>query len=76
VRAHLGENITVSLRVDDPTAETPARRKARLKAERQQQAEQAIATDPIVEELVGAFDASVVASTITPVNKSHGADQK
>lgn len=76
LKSHLGERIRVSIRIDDPTAETPAQRKSRLHAERQQKAEQAIRTDPIVEDLVSTFDATIAGSSIQAVNKSQGAEHK
>ena len=74
LKTQLGERTQVSIRIDDPTAETPAQRKSRLNAERQQKAEHAIRTDPIVEELVSTFDATIAGSSIQAVNKSHGKD--
>ena len=76
MKAYLGESMKVSIRIDDPVAETPAQRKSRLIAERQQKAEQAIRTDPIVEGLVNTFDATIAGSSIQAVNKSQGAEQK
>jgi DNA polymerase III subunit gamma/tau len=76
LKTQLGERMRVSLRIDDPTAETPAQRKSRLHAERQQKAEQAIRTDPVVEELVSTFDATIAGSSIQAINKSQGAEQK
>lgn len=76
LKSHLGERIRVSIRIDDPTAETPAQRKSRLLAERQKKAEQAIRTDPVVEELVSTFDATIAGSSIQAVNKSQGAEHK
>lgn len=76
LKTHLGDGMKVDIRIDNPVAETPAQRKVRLNAERQQQAEHAIRTDPVVEELVSTFDATIAGSSIQAVNKSQGAEQK
>jgi len=64
----LGTNVRVELRVARPEAETPARREARQHADRQREAEQGMAEDPMVQALQDTFDASLVPNSIKPVD--------
>jgi DNA polymerase-3 subunit gamma/tau len=64
----LGDSVNISIRVEQPVAETPAQKKQRLLAENQQAAEQSINTDPEVAKLVDSFGASVSPGSIRPVN--------
>jgi DNA polymerase-3 subunit gamma/tau len=64
----LGDSVNISIRVEQPVAETPAQKKQRLLAENQQAAEQSINTDPEVAKLVDSFGASVLPGSIRPVN--------
>ncbi|MCF6281654.1 MAG: DNA polymerase III subunit gamma/tau [Candidatus Polarisedimenticolaceae bacterium] len=50
-------------------AETPAKIQARTKAERQQQAEQSFAEDPMTQALEQSFGARVVPNSVTPVDR-------
>ena len=68
LKNYLGENVTVSIRVDNPVAETPAQQKKRQAREQQQAAEQSISSDPVVKKMTEAFGASVAPSSIRPVN--------
>ena len=69
---YYGEALNVKIRISseaDKTtndAETPAQRSARKVAERQQQAEQNIATDPFVVELQSRFGAQIVPGSVIP----------
>ncbi len=49
--------------------ETPAKFQARTKAERQQQAEQTFAEDPITQALEQSFGAKVIPNSVAPVDK-------
>ena len=51
-----GKNVSVSVEVGEPTAETPAQRKVRLRAERQAEAEAAMREDATVQSLLADFD--------------------
>ena len=51
-----------------PATETPAQREARRRAERQDEAEKAIAADPLVRALQDAFDATLVADSVRPAD--------
>ena len=51
-----GKNVSVSVEVGEPNAETPAQRKVRLRAERQAEAEAAMREDATVQSLLADFD--------------------
>ena len=68
LRNHVGEDVTVKIRIDNPVAETPAQQKKRQAKEQQQAAEQSINTDPVVKKMTEAFGARVAPSSIRPVN--------
>jgi DNA polymerase-3 subunit gamma/tau len=68
LRNHVEEDVTVTIRIDNPVAETPAQQKKRQAKEQQQAAEQSINTDPAVKKMTEAFGASVAPSSIRPVN--------
>ncbi len=68
VRKRLGEQVKLRITTEDSELETPAKRQAREQAERQQQAEQAFANDPLVRELEEHFDARLVATSVKPVD--------
>ncbi len=68
VRKRLGAQAKLQITVESSELETPARRQAREQSERQQQAEQAFAEDPLVRELQEHFDARLVSDSIRPVD--------
>ncbi|MEN8168124.1 MAG: DNA polymerase III subunit gamma/tau [Pseudomonadota bacterium] len=68
VRKRLGEQVRLRITAEDSELETPAKRQAREQAERQQQAEQAFANDPLVRELEEHFDARLVPNSVKPVD--------
>ena len=51
-----GKNVSVSVEVGEPNAETPAQRKVRQRAERQAEAEAAMREDATVQSLLADFD--------------------
>ncbi|WP_040260855.1 DNA polymerase III subunit gamma/tau [Pseudomonas massiliensis] len=65
---HLGEAITLKIELIRPSQETPAQAAARRRAERQQDAEQAIAQDPFIRQLAERFGATVRSDTIEPLD--------
>jgi DNA polymerase-3 subunit gamma/tau len=64
---HLGKTVTVRIELVRPEQETPAQAAARHRAERQQNAEQAIAADPFIRQLMERFGATVRNDTIEPL---------
>lgn len=62
------EAIRVSIQLGTVTAETPALMAIRLREERQLQAIDAIRNDPIVQQLIAQFGATLREDTIQPVN--------
>lgn len=60
LRARLGAGLRLAIEAGDVAGETPARRKARLAAERQAQAERRLREDGVVQSLIAAFDARLV----------------
>ena len=72
LQAVLGEGIILDIAVgsaEPRQSETPAQFQARAKAERQQQAEQSFAEDPMTQALEQSFGAKVVPHSVTPVDK-------
>ncbi len=67
LQKELGGNIRVSMRIDNPVAETPTQQKQRQTRERQQLAEQSIMSDKSVTKMVEAFGASISPASIRPV---------
>lgn len=65
---NLGGNIKITVRVDNPVAETPAQQKQRQIREKQEAAEQSIMSDQGVNKIVDAFGATVAPGSIRPVN--------
>ena len=65
---HLGRTLTVKIELVRPEQETPAQAAARRRAERQQEAEQAIAADPFIRQLAERFGATVRNDTIEPLD--------
>ncbi|ACE86172.1 DNA polymerase III subunit gamma/tau [Cellvibrio japonicus] len=61
------ERVSVVIQPGQVTAETPALTAIRLRAERQQAAVDAIHNDPIVQQLIAHFGASIREDTIEPV---------
>ena len=60
LRTRFGQGLRLDIAVGDLAGETPARRKARLAAERQAQAERQLREDGVVQSLIAAFDARLV----------------
>lgn len=65
---YFAEPIRVSIQLGKVTAETPALMAIRLREERQLQAVDAIKNDPIVQQLIAQFGATLREDTIQPVN--------
>ncbi len=64
----LGKQAKLQLSVEDFELETPAKKQAREQAERQRQAEQDFAGDPLVKELEEHFDARLMPNTVKPLD--------
>lgn len=67
LNSYLGHHIQLHIEVREPDQETPAQAAARARLERQAQAEQAIASDPLVQQLTTQFGAVLRADSIEPV---------
>ncbi len=65
---HVGGSVDVQIEVCTPEQETPAKAKLRRRAQRQLDAEQEIAADPLVQQLVKEFAANVIDGSIEPIN--------
>ncbi|MFJ4145091.1 DNA polymerase III subunit gamma/tau [Pseudomonas sp. NPDC089734] len=65
-----GRTINLSIELIKPEQETPAQAAARLRAERQRQAEASIHADPYVQQMMQQFGAVVREDTIKPVDAS------
>ncbi len=69
LEGHLGCAIKLDIRVEQPTAETPAERQARARSERQKEAEGTIAQDPLVQAMEEQFSATVVPGSVKPIDE-------
>ncbi|PVZ16427.1 MULTISPECIES: DNA polymerase III subunit gamma/tau [unclassified Pseudomonas] len=65
---HLGRAITIDITLQRPEQETPAQAAARRRHERQHDAERSIQQDPLIQQMIQKFGASVRADTIEPVD--------
>jgi DNA polymerase-3 subunit gamma/tau len=68
LREHHGAGLQVKFEIGAAATQTPQQVRTRARDARQAEAVVAIESDPFVRELVAAFDATVVESTIQPVN--------
>lgn len=65
---YLQRTLKVTIELIKPEQETPAQAAARMRAERQRLAEESIHGDPLVQQMIQQFDASVRDDTIEPVD--------
>lgn len=65
---YLGRAITINITLQRPEQETPAQASARRRHERQHDAERSIHEDPLIQQMIQKFGASVRADTIEPVD--------
>lgn len=68
INRHLNTEIELQIELRTPTEETPALALLRKQAKRQQEAETAIHTDPVVLQLMDTFGAIISADSIEPVD--------
>ena len=66
IKTRFGNNVKLSIIVEDPKNETPAEAKARLERERQKEAEESVTNDPTVKSLMDAFNATLDPDSIQP----------
>jgi DNA polymerase III subunit gamma/tau len=64
----LGKPVKLKITEAVPEGETPAMRQAREQSERQRQAEEAMASDPLVREMEEHFSARLVSDSVRPVD--------
>ncbi|WP_028693794.1 DNA polymerase III subunit gamma/tau [Pseudomonas cremoricolorata] len=64
---HFGRTLSLTIELIRPEQETPAQAASRKRAERQREAEVAIEQDPLIQQMVQRFGATVRQDTITPV---------
>jgi DNA polymerase-3 subunit gamma/tau len=65
---YFGQPLQVSISPGELQRETPAMIALRRKAERQQEAEQSIYSDPMLQQLIDRFDGTVDPASITPID--------
>lgn len=65
---YLGCEVNVAIEVGDVTAETPAAMLERLRSERLQQAIQSMKSDPLVQDVIQMFSATLQEDTVVPVD--------
>jgi len=68
LNAYHGREIQLSIELIKPEQETPAQAAARKRANRQREAEASIQNDPLVQQMISQFAASVRAGSIEPVD--------
>lgn len=68
LRKNFGEPLQLKIKMESSPAETPATRQAQKHAERQHQAEQAMANDPLVQAMESTFTARVVPDSVKPLD--------
>ncbi|MCR9104799.1 MAG: DNA polymerase III subunit gamma/tau [Gammaproteobacteria bacterium] len=66
LEAYFGESIRLQVTLGDPATETPAERRSRLAAERQQRAVNAIVGDAQLQSIISRFDGELDQSSIQP----------
>jgi DNA polymerase-3 subunit gamma/tau len=64
----LGEGLRLEIRVSPLEGETPSQRRSRERAARQASAEEAVAADPVVEEMRRELGARIIPGTVAPVD--------
>ncbi|WP_439888740.1 DNA polymerase III subunit gamma/tau [Pseudomonas sp. MBLB4123] len=65
---HLGRELKLQIELRQPEQETPAQAAARKRANRQREAEASIHSDPLVQQMIQQFAASIRADSIEPVD--------
>jgi DNA polymerase III subunit gamma/tau len=65
---YLGRTLVLKIEVGDPTSETPAETVGRQRQARQAEAEEAIEQDLFIQEARSSLDASIVKSSIKPID--------
>ncbi|OLU14771.1 hypothetical protein BVH01_16835 [Pseudomonas sp. PA1(2017)] len=68
LNAYHGREMQLSIELIKPEQETPAQAAARKRANRQREAEASIQNDPLVQQMISQFAASVRAGSIEPVD--------
>ncbi len=66
---HCGSQLKLEIRVEQPQDETPAQRQERAQADRQRQAEQSMADDPVVRSMQETFSGKLVPGSVQPVDQ-------
>lgn len=64
ITEQLGRPVSITIQLSEPDVETPVQSIEREKSDRQQRAEQAIKSDPDVQDLIDQFDATLVEDSI------------
>ncbi|MDR2874657.1 MAG: DNA polymerase III subunit gamma/tau [Methylobacillus sp.] len=67
LREHFGKQLQIAIELGANGINTPAKEIAQEKATRQSEAETSIQNDPFVRDLVESFDATIIPSTIKPI---------
>lgn len=68
LNTHFGRTLALHIEIRKPEQETPAQAAARRRAERQQQAEEAIQSDPLIQQMIQQFAAVIREDSIEPLN--------
>ena len=70
LQAYFGRPLKLHIEIKDAEGESPAARDARLKAERQAEAEAAIDNDPNVKSILDAFEGQVQPNSVQPIESN------
>ncbi len=69
LESYRGEKVKLEINVEQPQTETPAQRQVRAQADRQRQAEQSMANDPMVRSVEEEFSGKLVSGSVQPVDQ-------
>ena len=69
LESYCGSKVKLEIRVEQPQTETPAQRQVRAQADRQSQAEQSMANDPMVRSVEETFSGKLVPGSVRPVEQ-------
>jgi len=69
LESYQGEKVKLEINVEQPQTETPAQRQVRAQADRQSQAEQSMANDPMVRSVEETFSGKLVPGSVQPIDQ-------
>lgn len=77
INQYLGNNVNLKIDIQTPAQETPAQREQRNRYEKQKSAEQSIYNDPLIQQMLEQFSATIHTESIKPLQQNNtSADDK